>query len=75
LHDAVAAERLRVPAISVMTRNFVSAAELMARVLGMPDHGFGVIDHPVSSASNDELEQRALVTLEDIRRLILRDAA
>ena len=56
-----------------MTRNFVSAAELMARVLGMPDHGFGVIDHPVSSASNDELKERALTTLADIRRLILLD--
>jgi hypothetical protein len=57
-----------------MTRNFVSAAELMARVLGMPDHGFGVIEHPVSSASNDELKERALITLADIRRLILKPA-
>jgi len=56
-----------------MTSRFVSAAELMAKVLGMPDYDFAVIDHPVSSASDDELEARARVTLEAIQDLILTD--
>jgi hypothetical protein len=54
-----------------MTREFVSAAELMARVLGMPDYKFVIIDHPVSSASDAELESRALVTLNAIEKLIV----
>ena len=45
------AERQGVPAIGVMTTRFASAAELMCRVLGMPDYKFVVIDHPISSAS------------------------
>ena len=36
-----------------MTTQFVSAAELMSRVLGMPGYRFAVIDHPVSSATDD----------------------
>ncbi|SVC41821.1 uncharacterized protein METZ01_LOCUS294675, partial [marine metagenome] len=52
MRDAVAAERLGIPAIGVMTTQFVSAAELMCRVLGMPDYKFGVIEHPISSADD-----------------------
>lgn len=52
-----------------MTTRFVSAAELMARVLGLPDYPFAVIDHPVSSASDEELEQRARVVLDTIANL------
>lgn len=66
------AERLGVPAISVMTTRFASAAELMSRVLGMPDYGFAVIEHPVSSALDDALRERARATIEQARRLLLR---
>ena len=65
------AERLGVPAISVMTTRFASAAELMSRVLGMPDYRFAVIGHPVSSATDDDLEAMARVAIDQGRRLLL----
>jgi hypothetical protein len=55
-----------------MTSRFVSAAELMSRVLGMPDYKFAVIDHPISSASDARLAEYARVTIEQARRLLLR---
>ena len=58
-----------VPAIGVMTENFVSAAQLMSRVLGADDYPFAVIDHPVSSATNTELLARAEATVEAIARI------
>ena len=61
------AERLGVPAIAVMTERFVSAAELMARVLGMPGYPFVVIAHPVSSASAKDLAAAAASTIEQAR--------
>ena len=54
-----------------MTERFVSAAELMARVLGMPGYDFAVIEHPVSSASDAELGERAQAVLDSIESLIL----
>jgi|TARA_B100002003_G_scaffold246895_1_gene277431 hypothetical protein len=54
-----------------MTSKFVDAAELMARVLGMPDYKFAIIEHPVSSATDAELEARARVTLEAIEELVI----
>jgi hypothetical protein len=61
-----------VPALAVMTERFVSAAELMCRVLGMPDYRFVVIGHPISSASDDELLQYARATTAQARLLLLR---
>ena len=54
-----------------MTTRFVSAAELMARVLGMPGYRFAVIGHPVSSASSDGLREMARTTVEQARGLLL----
>ena len=53
-----------------MTTRFVSAAELMARVLGHPDYGFAIIEHPVSSASDAELAARAQVTVDYLSTLL-----
>jgi len=71
LHDAISSERVGTPALGVMTSKFVDAAELMARVLGMPDYKFAIIEHPVSSATDAELEARARVTLEAIEELVI----
>ena len=59
------------PAIGVMTTRFVSAAEMMRRVLGMPDYRFVVIDHPISSASAADLAAHARATIEQARGLLL----
>ena len=59
------------PAIAVMTQPFASAAELMCRVVGMPDYRFVVIGHPISSASDDELAQYARATIAQARHLLL----
>jgi hypothetical protein len=61
-----------VPAIGVMTERFASAAELMSRALGMPGYEFAVIDHPISSASPEQLADYARRVVEQARRLLLR---
>ena len=59
MHDAVTGELIGVPSVGIMTSAFVSAAELMCRVLGADDYSFVVIDHPISSATTDDLTARA----------------
>lgn len=53
-----------------MTTNFVSAAELMGKVLGAPGYEFCVIDHPVSSATDAALRERARVAVDALRRIV-----
>jgi hypothetical protein len=55
-----------------MTERFVSAAEMMCRVLGMPGYKFAVIGHPISNASDEQLADYARATVERSRQLLLR---
>jgi len=61
-----------VPGIAVMTEPFVTAAELMRRVVGMPTYKFVVIGHPISSASDEQVAEYARATIEQARHLLLR---
>ena len=54
-----------------MTTRFASAAEMMGRVLGMPGYAFPVIEHPVSSATDEELKVRARAAIEQGCKLLL----
>jgi hypothetical protein len=54
-----------------MTTRFVSAAEMMCRVLGMPHYKFAVIGHPISNASDEQLAEYARVTVEQARQRLL----
>ena len=42
-----------------MTSKFIDAAELMARSLGAEGYPFVVVDHPISSASPEQLAEQA----------------
>ncbi|MED5551232.1 MAG: hypothetical protein VX785_00850 [Actinomycetota bacterium] len=52
------------PAMSVMTSAFADAAELMARVQGVPLHPFAVIEHPIASADDVGINARAQEAVE-----------
>ena len=55
-----------------MTARFVSAADMMARVLGMPGYKFVTIGHPIANASDAQLVEFAQATVEQARPLLLR---
>ena len=59
-----------VPSVAVITERFVSAADLMASVLGATGYEFVTIAHPISSRSEAELAEEARrAALECARRL------
>jgi len=58
--------------MAVMTTRFVSAAELMARVLGFPGYKFAIIPHPISSASDEALCDAAAAAIGQAGGLLLR---
>ena len=58
--------------MAVTTARFVSAAELMARVLGFTGYEFAVIAHPLSSASDAALRDMAAAAAAQAGRLLLR---
>ena len=54
-----------------MTERFVSAAELMAQVLGADGFPFVTIEHPISSAETKELNRRAAAAADECAALLL----
>jgi hypothetical protein len=55
-----------------MTERFASAAELMSRVLGMPDYRFARIGHPVSSATDGGLEAMARLAIDQGKSMLVK---
>ena len=72
MHDSIKSEQLDIPSISIITSEFVSAAKMMSRALGAEEYPFVIINHPISSASKDELEIQARIALKEGINLILR---
>jgi hypothetical protein len=59
--------------MAVMTTRFVSAAELMARVVGFANYRFAVIAHPISSADDAALRDMAAAAAAQARSLLLQN--
>ena len=72
MHDAIVGERLGLPSVGIMTSSFVSAADMMARVLGAEGYRYVVIDHPISSASPEALAERARKAVSEAAAILLR---
>ena len=62
------------PAVGVMTSAFVDGAELMAHACGAPEYRFAVIEHPISSATDGELLERAREIVRQAEELVLAGA-
>jgi hypothetical protein len=58
IRDAVALEALGLPSAAVITTEFVNETELTKQAIGMPALQPVVIDHPVSSITSAEIEDR-----------------
>lgn len=58
IRDAVALEKLGLPSAAVITTEFVNETELTKHAIGMPALQPVVIDHPVSSITSAEIEDR-----------------
>ncbi len=58
------------PAVAIMTSAFVDGATLMATALGASGYAFAVIQHPISSADDAGLADRARDAIDQAARLL-----
>jgi hypothetical protein len=58
VRDAIALERRGVPTAVIITTEFLRETDLTRIALGMPDLQPVVIDHPVSSITQTEIDAR-----------------
>ena len=69
IRDSIALEKLGIPSAAIITTEFVRETKLTLRALGMQDLEPVIIDHPVSSITQDEIDARARRIKENAQRV------
>tara|TARA_B100001741_G_C16289735_1_gene476221 strand:+ start:443 stop:661 length:219 start_codon:yes stop_codon:yes gene_type:complete len=61
LHDGISFEALGKRAVVICTEPFEVTAKNIARVLGIPDYPFVMVEHPIGSRSFPEIKGLAKI--------------
>ncbi|MCY4532575.1 MAG: hypothetical protein OXC84_09655 [Gammaproteobacteria bacterium] len=59
MHDGITFEQTGKRAVVLCTSPFEVTARNIARMLGLPDYPFALLDHPLGSLTHDEIRRRA----------------
>ena len=71
MHDAISLEKKGVPTAVICTEPFVSSANAMSKLGGIPDYPYVVVPHPLGSLSTEALRQRAIQAAPEGLRILL----
>ena len=71
MHDGIELESLGRPTAVIVTREFVSECVTQRAALGMTGLEPVIVDHPLSSCTDDEVRHRARQAAEQIKRLLV----
>ena len=72
MHDGIELETLGRPTAVIVTREFVSECVTQRAALGMTGLEPVIVDHPLSSCTDDEVRHRARQAAEQIKKLLAR---
>jgi hypothetical protein len=70
LHDGIIFEQFNKPAVVLCTTPFEVTAKNIARMLGMPEYPFVMVDHPLGSLTLEQVKERAQVAYEQALPII-----
>nr|WP_089717084.1 hypothetical protein [Candidatus Entotheonella palauensis] len=59
MHDGITFEQYGKPAVVLCTYPFEVTSRNIARVLGVPDYRFVMVEHPIGSRTLAEIQERA----------------
>ena len=71
MHDGIELEALGRPTAVIITKEFVTECVTQRAALGMPGLEPVIVDHPLSSCTDDEIRHRARQAAEQVKRLLL----
>jgi hypothetical protein len=72
VHDGIELETLGRPTAVIVTREFVSECVTQRAALGMTGLEPVIVDHPLSSCTDEEVRHRARQAADQIKRLLIR---
>ena len=71
MHDGISFEQLGKRAVVLCTEPFEVTAKNIARIMGLEDYPFMMVQHPIGSCTMDELKQRAEVAYRQALGILL----
>jgi len=71
VHDGIELESLGRPTAVIITTEFLSECVTQRAALGMANLEPVIIDHPLSSCTDEEVRHRARQAAEQIKRLLV----
>jgi len=73
LHDGITFDQIGERAVVLCTEPFIVTARNIARVMGISDYPFAVLDHPIGSCTPEEIKQKAIVAADQAERILQED--
>jgi len=64
LHDGISFEQSGKAALVICTTPFEKTAKNIARIMGLPDYRFAMIEHPLGSRTSSEIKALARLAYE-----------
>ena len=71
MHDGITFEQSGKRAVVLCTEPFIVTARNIARVMGLPDYPFVVLDHPIGSCTHEEIRDRAEAAADQAESILL----
>jgi hypothetical protein len=71
LHDGIIYEQFGKPAVVLCTTPFEVTAKNIARMMGLPDYPFTLLQHPLGSCNESQLEARAADAYRQARDILV----
>lgn len=75
MHDGITFERLGIPTAVLITQPFLPTARAIAELDGLPDYSCVVVEHPITSLSEQQLADRARVAAGQVETVLLGNTA
>jgi hypothetical protein len=73
LHDGISFEQLGKRALVLCTEPFEVTARNIAKIMGLPNYPFLLVQHPIGSCTLPELKERAEVAYRQGLPILLKD--
>ena len=71
MHDGITFERSDVPTAVICTEPFVTSADAMAKLGGIPNYPYVVLPHPLGSLDEAGIREKAAQAAPDVLRILL----
>ena len=71
MHDGITLEKRGVPTVVICTEPFITSADAMAALGGVPDYPYVVVPHPLGSRTIEQLRDLAAAAAPDVLSILL----